>query len=164
MTAPDGPFILFRLDEAVFALPAAAVAEILPLPNLDRPPGSPAVLAGFMNLGGEPLAVADLAVVLDAGTEADPQDVYRHVLRLASGDLGLLVDRVTNLAVTATVAAQVDPKDSVGGAVVARLTVAGTFATLLDPARLLLAEETLRFEALADAARKRLTDVTAQEA
>ena len=72
MSAPAGPFLIFRLEESLFALAAADVAEILPVPILERPQGAPTVLAGFLNLGGRPLAVVDLGVVLGQPTDPDP--------------------------------------------------------------------------------------------
>jgi purine-binding chemotaxis protein CheW len=164
MIAPAGPFLIFRLEESLFALPAAAVAEILPLAELDRPAGSPAVLAGFLNLGGEPLAIAELAALLGLAVKDDSQDVYRHILRLAHGGLGLLVDRVLDLAATAEAATEADPADSVNGLIAARLTIGGRMVSLLDPQGLLLTEERLRLAELAEAARLRILDAAPAQA
>ncbi|WP_091737343.1 chemotaxis protein CheW [Phenylobacterium immobile] len=164
MIAPTGPFLIFRLEESLFALPAAAVAEILPLAILDRPVGSPAVLAGFLNLGGEPLAVADLGALVGQAGKDDPQDVYRHILHLAEGGLGLLVDRVTDLTTTADSASAAAPAESVNGLITARLTIGGRMVSLLDPQGLLLEEERLRLAELAEAARARIADAASAQA
>ena len=158
MSVAPGPYLTFRIGPSVFALPACEVAEILPLAELDRPAGSPAILAGFLNLGGAPLPVVELAAVLDVGAQADPQDVYRHILKLEAADLGLLVDRVLDMVAEAQDAAPAAPDESVNGAVSARLTVAGELVSLLDAGALLLREEALRLEELAEAARGRIAD------
>lgn len=164
MSAPAGPFLIFRLEESLFALAAAEVAEILPLPILERPPGSPAVLAGFANLGGAPLAVIDLGVVLGQPAEPDPQNVYRHILRLREGGAGLLVDRVLDIAAIAETTVPAEPAESVNGVIAARLTIGGQLAGLIDASALLLEEERLRLADMADAAQARIADAAAPQA
>lgn len=160
MSAPAGPFLIFRLEESLFALAAAEVAEILPVPILDRPQGAPAVLAGFMNLGGEPLAVIDLGVVLGQPADVDPQNVYRHILHLKAG-LGLLVDRVLDLAAFAEAEAPAEPAESVNGVIAARLTIAGGLVNLVSAPALLLEEERQRLAEMAAAAQLRIADAQA---
>lgn len=144
----------------MFALAAAEVAEILPVPILDRPQGAPAVLAGFMNLGGESLAVVDLGVVLGQPADPDPQNVYRHILRLKAG-LGLLVDRVLDLAAFAEAEAPAEAAESVNGVIAARLTIAGRLVSLVSAPALLLEEERQRLADMAAAAQLRIADAQA---
>lgn len=161
MSAPAGPFLIFRLEESLFALAAADVAEILPVPILERPQGAPTVLAGFLNLGGRPLAVVDLGVVLGQPTDPDPQNVYRHILRLKRGDLGLLVDRVLDLAAFADSQTAVETAESVNGVIAARLTIAGRLVSLINAPALLLEEERQRLADMAAAAQLRIADAQA---
>ena len=56
-------FLLFRLGEARYALEARRLAEVLPLIGLKPLPGSPAGVAGVMNLRGAPLPVLDLSAL-----------------------------------------------------------------------------------------------------
>ena len=69
MHAPGGPararprsaYLLLDVAGTPCALPRAAVSEILPLPDLHNPPATGGWLAGFLNLGGAPIPVIDLA-------------------------------------------------------------------------------------------------------
>jgi purine-binding chemotaxis protein CheW len=153
-------YVLFDLGEASLALAGDAVAEILPLTNLERPPGAPTILAGFMNLGGAPLPIIAAARLFAPGEGADPAgDLYAHVLRLKpvhGRALGLLVDRVTDVAATADGAAPIAETESLDGLFAENLLFGGRIAPRIDLDRLLLKEEALRIAALAEAAQARL--------
>ena len=60
----SGPLVVIAVGETACALTQEAVRALLPLPHLDRPPGLPAPLAGFLNLGGVAVPVVDLARLL----------------------------------------------------------------------------------------------------
>lgn len=150
-------YVVIRCAGALAALPAAAVAEVLPISRLSRPVGAPKVLAGFLNLAGEALPVIDLAAVF--GAAPDGQDLYRHIVRLKPIEgraLALLVDRVDDAAAAADGVAPLDPDQSVGGVLAANLRIGAELAPLIDLAGLLLAEEKLRLDDLAQAAQARL--------
>jgi purine-binding chemotaxis protein CheW len=162
MNSSTARYVLVRCAGEAAALPAAAVAEILPVARLSRPAGAPKVLAGFMNLGGAALPVVNLAAVFGA-VEADPQDIYRHVVRLrpdVGGGLGLLVERVLDAAAVAQEVAALEPDQSVGGVLAANLRFGDDLVPLIDLAAVLLAEEALRLEELSAAAQARLDDGT----
>lgn len=162
MVSGGDKYVLFRSGESTWAVAASAVVEVLPTAPLVKPPGSPEALAGFMNLGGQPLAVVHLAVLL--GAERSPgDDLYHHVLRLVARQgatpLGLLVDRVTDVDARAERLAPLESAQTVNGAVVGNLVMGGELTPLLDWERLLLIEEEKRIEDLASSVRARLAEL-----
>ncbi|MDZ4372220.1 MAG: chemotaxis protein CheW [Phenylobacterium sp.] len=156
--APTSPFVLFQVADSLLAIPQRYVAEVLPLPDLEPPPGAPPVLAGFLNLGGSPLPVIDAARLFDP--EAEPTTaLYAHILRVvpeAAATFGLLVAQVTDVAVSSEGEAALSEADSLGGVLRANLMFGGRIAAHLDVDRLLLREEALRVEALGAVAQARL--------
>lgn len=156
--------VLVRIDGGEAALLRQAVAEILPLARLDRPAAAPRALAGFLNLGGEPLPVLRLGVLL-GGAVPDNDDLYSHIVRLkATADrpsIGLLVERVLDAAVQPEASAPVSPDESLNGVVSATLGIGGRFVPGLDTERLLLAEEAARLAEMSQAMAERLAEWTA---
>ncbi len=142
------PFVTFQFGETVAALPLAAVAEVLPLPRVFRPPGLPSTLAGFINLRGEAVPVIALAPLL--GGEAREPSLYDHLVVLKDG-VALLVERVLDAAARAAEAAPADEADSLNGCVEANLLLDGRLVPALSAQRLLMAEE-----------KERLADLTAR--
>lgn len=161
-TALPGPAVLFAAGGGAFALPHTAVRALLPLPRLDAPPGLPPPLAGFLNLGGEAVPVLDLARLLDAAPGAPHP--YRHLVLLAEGRLALLVDRALDVLPAGLPLRPVEPGRSLNGLVTGALEVEGVTAHLLDPGRLLLAEEAAVLGALTIQARARLARWAARDA
>jgi purine-binding chemotaxis protein CheW len=158
-------YLLLRIGTRRCALPRAAVREVLPLPRLWRPPGLPRPLAGFINLGGEAMPVLDLARLFGLGSEAGDAEaaLYRHVI-LASPALGasmpgLLVDRVLDLVrLSAAQGRPLPPEATLNGCASAELPLDDGFAHLLDPGRILLAQEQAALATLRDAAQARLSE------
>lgn len=153
--------VIFRLAGQRLALPTAAVRECLPLPALWHRPGLPACVSGFFSLGGAVLPVIDLAVLLglrvDAGADGLEQDgLYRPLLHV--GTVALLVDRLHGVAAPdPTGGALPEPSTDTWqhGCVARHLFVSGQPVALLDPARILLADEHARLDVLVrDAARR----------
>ena len=110
MTAPAERFALFR-SRGAWALSASGVAEVLPTAPMERPAGSPRALAGFLNVGGAPLAVIRLDVLL-GGEASAGDDLYHHIIRLSGSPgatpLGLLVERVLDVSARADGMAPLD--------------------------------------------------------
>lgn len=161
---PADIHVLVRINDDEAALPRQDVAEILPLARLDRPTGAPRALAGFLNLGGAPLPVLRLGVLL-GGAAPETDDLYSHIVRLKAAEdrasVGLLVERVLDAAVQPTAAEPIAPDESLNGVVAATLTINGRFVPGLDSRRLLLAEEAARLEQMTTAIAERLADWTA---
>ncbi|MBY0294588.1 MAG: chemotaxis protein CheW [Methylobacterium sp.] len=148
------------------AVPGAAVDEILPLPRLWRPPGGPAALAGFFNLGGEAVPVLDLAVLFGLARPADEggsmprRMVYRHLLVMAGPmPLALLVDRAADLVhVPPEAMTPVTDGATLNGCVAHEIRLGERLLHGLSPERVLLAEERARLDAQTRAAQARLAE------
>ncbi|MFT4253282.1 MAG: chemotaxis protein CheW [Caulobacter sp.] len=156
----DSLYVTFRAGALEAALPQAAVAEILPLPELVAAPGAPRVLAGFVNLGGEAVAALALDRLLDAeGGEPAPA-LYRHLVRLrplaGAPSVTLIVDRVGDAAARAQETQPVDEAESLGGCVAQTALIDGRLTPVLSPEHLLLAEEKARLDEFARRAQDRL--------
>ncbi len=90
-------FVLFRLGDEQYGLPAAAVDEVVRRPaSLTRVPGAPDFIDGVMNLRGHAVPVIGLARRFDAAAAAG---LGRHVIVVTTGGLqaGLAVDAVTDV-------------------------------------------------------------------
>lgn len=155
-----GALVLFAMDGLACALPREAVRVLLPLPRLDAPPGLPAPLAGFLNLGGDAVPVVDLARLL--GLPPGEPHPYRHLVLLEppeglAGPVALLVDRVADVTPPGLPLRPAEEGLSIGDVVRGMLEADGRSIHLLDPARLLLAQEAAILDSLARQAQERLT-------
>jgi chemotaxis signal transduction protein len=115
--------LTFHLQGTPYALPLAAVAEVVAAPAVRRVPLSPAGILGIAEAGGRVVAVLDLAFLLDERAGALP---FQHLIRLAPPN-----DR-SALAVGTHVGTGRGDAASAG-----HVLVAGVPHILLDPARLL---------------------------
>jgi purine-binding chemotaxis protein CheW len=166
---PEGALVLFALGgtagATLCALPRGAVRAVLPLPRLESPPGLPAPLAGFLNLGGSAVPVVELAHLL--GLPPGEPHPYRHLILLnvpqepspgsTAGPVALLVDRVADVLPAGLPLRPVEAEIFLGGVVAGAIEVpGGGTAHRLDPTRLLLAQEATLLDALARQAQARL--------
>ena len=158
--------VLFAVGGARLALRRGAIRELLPLPRLWTPPGLPRVLAGFLNLGGEAVAVLRLSRLLEPETEIRAEDdaaagIYRHLILLDDGRerLALLVDRVLDVVRVPAESLQALPAEqSLNGCAEAEVSLPDGFARLLTPERLLMERERATLAELEGQARRRLED------
>ena len=150
-------YLLLDVAGTACALPRAAAAEILPLPELHRPAAGGGWILGLINLGGRPVPVIDLAPLLGLrGTASDP-DLYAHVVLARDGAVAYLVDRVSDLvAVPEDAIRPVAEAESLNGCVAAELAIDSGLVHALDPDRLLTARERARVSAMAQAEALRL--------
>ncbi|MDP1619106.1 chemotaxis protein CheW [Phenylobacterium sp.] len=158
MAPQKDTYLLLDVAGVDMALPMTAVAEILPVTRFERQAPWPKVLAGFMNLRGRPLAVIDLARVMNPQREPSKPDLYSHVIRLgeAHGGLALLIDRAKDAEVMADDFTEVDDDASANGVICGNLLILGRLTPLIDVDRLLLTEEELRVAEIAETLRTRL--------
>lgn len=142
--------VVFRVGSDSFAVPVDAVAEVVPIAWLARPPHMPSIVHGVLNLGGTAvpvlrsdrlLGLADLRFGLDATIlvmkTSAPHD--------KASPLGLLVGRVDGVRPAA--AFQVMPladQQSFQGCLAAELDGPGGIVHLIDWEKILLEEERLR--------------------
>lgn len=132
---------------------------MLPLPHLHRPPAGVAWLAGFLNLGGTPVPVVDLARLFGLrGAGAAGDDPYRHLVVAAGGATAFLVDRVVDLIrVEAEAVRPVSGGQTLNGCVAAEIAWGDRLVHVLALRDLLSAEERDRLAAFAQTARARLS-------
>ena len=88
----------FRLDDVQVCIELQYVIKILPLVYLDSVPGSPAYLAGLMNIAGRSIPVIDLAIRLGLQRVA-PYSLDSSILLCKKGQhlAGMIVDKVLDL-------------------------------------------------------------------
>lgn len=135
--------------------------EILPLPHLHRPPAAGSMLAGFVDLGGVPLPVLDLARLLGLREAAPAPDPYRHLLLAADRASVFLVDRVQDLVhVPVEAIRPVDGHETLNGCVVAEIARGEALVHVLAMARILTARERGRLAELTAREAARLADLT----
>jgi purine-binding chemotaxis protein CheW len=153
--------VVFALADRTCALPRATVRELLPVPRLWQPPGTPDLMAGFLNLGGDPMPVIWLARVFGLPTAPAPP-LYAHILVLKAESrrtLALLVDRVLDVAIiTPDQVRPVAHDASLNGCIAGEIQLGDGLLHLLDADRILLAEEQQRLAELAQAVQRRMGD------
>jgi purine-binding chemotaxis protein CheW len=156
--------VVFRCGERRCALDRAAVDEVTPLPELSHPPGMPAGVEGYLNLGGEAVVVVDAARLFGLENDAEVDPLYRHILILGEeGEhTGLLVDRVEDVKVIADDAVlPAAAEHSLNDTVTGQVDLGGP-VFLLAADRILLAAEKERFAGLKRAEQARLDALDAQ--
>lgn len=153
--------VVFSLAEESCALDLADVREILPTAELSTPPGMPALLAGFLNLGGTAVPVLRLGRLFQM--PAKEIGLYEHMILLrASRPLALLVDRVDEvLTCSADALRPVGEKSSFNDCAPSQLTCKGRTIHVLALDRLLLKEEEARLSALRGVEQERLRALAA---
>ena len=90
--------LLFKLGERRYALETTAITAVLPLPELDPAPIGPDGLAGLLRYEGRPVPVLDLRLLAE-GVPCQTAMSSRVILVGGrDGLLGLLAERVTDIA------------------------------------------------------------------
>lgn len=92
--AEDVSLLMFEVQGQACAIPVESVSQILHLPELSRPAGTPAILDGYLNLQGRPIAVVTLARLF--GLEASAPSLYTPLILLRD-DLGEYAVRVSSV-------------------------------------------------------------------
>ncbi|SEH25606.1 chemotaxis protein CheW [Magnetospirillum fulvum] len=89
-------FVIFLVDDEMFAVPLSQVQEIIRMPALVSVPLSPTALEGLANLRGAVLPVIRLRHVFGMGN-IEHDDATRVVVLDQGRPVGLVVDRVANV-------------------------------------------------------------------
>jgi purine-binding chemotaxis protein CheW len=149
--------LVFGLSDRVYAIPTKHVAEIVSMAEVAQVPGSPAFLTGFLNVGGELIAVVSLRrlfglpdcerhlysplIILKSVPDriALEVDAGLHIAEISGGDLMPLTE-ASSLNNCATAIARVD----------------GSSVVVLSADHLLLEQERKRVAELAHSAGRRL--------
>jgi purine-binding chemotaxis protein CheW len=135
--------LVFRLGPQAYALPLAEVREVIPLAALYAPPLMPALLAGFLNLGGTAVPVVRLDRLFDL-PEPPPPGRYTPLLLLRAheGSLALLVERIDSIVKLADAdVLPVAPEQAFNDCVTGVATVDAHVVLILSSERLLLEKE-----------------------
>ena len=89
-------FVIFHVQDEMFAIPLGEVQEIIRMPALVRMPLSPPALEGLANLRGSMLPVINLRTVFGFAPLAH-DDATRVVVLDHGRPIGLVVDRMANV-------------------------------------------------------------------
>lgn len=73
----------FRLKNTTLAIPARQVEHICWMAELERPPGLPQLLEGFLNFHGQAIPVVKLGLLLQG--ETTPLEPFTHLVILKNG-------------------------------------------------------------------------------
>ena len=149
-------FVVFRLDDEYFAFDVADVAEVFPYTEPVRMPRAPKFLVGLVDVRGVMLPVVDLR--LRAGLNGDARPRHILAVRLADRFLGSAVDEVcevyaaddTRIGDIASLGDRVDPQF-----VRRALRWGQRLVPVMDAAKLLTTDETLRLKRLRSPRRRR---------
>lgn len=90
-------FFVFEAAGNSFGIPLDAIREILPLPLLSRPPGIPSIIEGFLNLGGQALAVINLKRLFRLDDSAPGPYSHLIVIKKTGTALAVFVDRAEGM-------------------------------------------------------------------
>jgi purine-binding chemotaxis protein CheW len=140
----------------MYALPVAAVREIVPMAELARVAGGPSFLAGFLDIGGDLIAVVSLRRLFKLPDKSRELYTPIVILKAVPQRVALEVDAVQEIAdITDEDAAVLGDGCVLNDFALAAVRREGRTVLLLSPERLLLEEERRRVAELADMARDR---------
>lgn len=90
---------LFKIDQAVYALPMSSVREVLSRPRISPVPLSPNCLSGITHFRGEVIPVFTIAQILEPTRLPEAQTEKNRVLVLnhKHQTLGIQVDQINEL-------------------------------------------------------------------
>lgn len=90
------PYLGFYLGTEVYGLPLQQLREVARLVRLRRIPGTPAAIAGLVNLRGKIVCALDARAILGLSTPA-PAPGFLVALRGFPDPLGLVVDSIADV-------------------------------------------------------------------
>lgn len=136
------PLLVFSVSGQAYALPLGTVQEIVPMAALSRPPGMPALLAGFLNLGGQAIAVLRLDQMFSLPDLTPGLYTPLVIVRLAEGLLALMVEKVSRIVtVFDSAMVPIREQDSFNDCAEGLINSAEGTVLLLSAERLLLEKE-----------------------
>jgi len=157
-----GRYLIFHLADRAYAVPTRCVEEIVPMAELCPVPGAPAFLSGFLDLGGQLVAVISLRRLL--GMPDRERELYTPlvILKASPEQIALEIDGVSRIVdVGGDDLIPVTEGCSLNNCASAVVRLDGQVVVLLSPERLLLEQERRRVAELAELARQRLAEVEA---
>ena len=94
-TANDSRFLIFRLQDSLYALDLAQTAEVADLTQLWPIPLAPPCYSGAMNFHGDIVAAMNLTLFLGLSGDNRPEKII--ILHQSIASLALLVDSVVRI-------------------------------------------------------------------
>src|SRR5215207_5153634 len=93
----SGRCLVFQLSDRTYAIPIGCVEEIVPMAELALLPGSPTFISGFLNVGGQCLAVISMRRLM--GLPDCERQLYSPlvILTLRQQRIALEVDNVSHI-------------------------------------------------------------------
>lgn len=152
--------VVFQVGGDSFAMPVDAVAEVVPIAWLARPPHMPAIVYGILNLGGVAIPVLRSDRLLGMADSAFGLDASILVMKGGSVPLGLLVGHIEGVRPASVF--QVMPladRQSFQGCLAAELDGPGGTIHLVAWDKVLLEEERLRLDQFQRQTQDRLADL-----
>ncbi|MBA2340427.1 MAG: chemotaxis protein CheW [Pyrinomonadaceae bacterium] len=149
-------YVVVRLEDEYFAFDVADTAEIFTYTEPVRMPRAPKFIVGVIDVRGHMLPVVDLR--LRAGLDATAKPAHILAVRLGDGFIGAAVDKVCDVYTAdkksigdvATLAGKLDSQF-----VRRALRWGQRLVPVMDAARLLTTDETLRLRRLRQSPRRR---------
>jgi chemotaxis signal transduction protein len=80
------PWVLFRLGEVLYGVPAGRVTEMVIAPPASRVPNTPAAVRGVINLRGRIIALYDMRATFGLNTAAADRDAFIELLEARKQD------------------------------------------------------------------------------
>lgn len=155
-----GRYLIFHLADRNYAIPSRCVEEIVPMAELSPVPGAPSFLPGFLDVGGELVAVISMRRLF--GMSDRERELYSPLVLLKAMPqrLALEIDGVTRIAdIDGADLVSLTEGNSLNDCAFAIARLDGCAVVILSPERLLLDEEEKRVFELAEQARQRLSEV-----
>jgi purine-binding chemotaxis protein CheW len=107
-----GKYLTFFLDNEEYGLKILSVHEIIGMMPVTRVPRTPEFIRGVVNLRGKVIPVVDLRTRFNMPAIAESQDICIIVVQVRGIQMGIVVDRVSEVV---TVAAEdIEPPPSFG--------------------------------------------------
>lgn len=135
-------FVSIRSGDHHFCLPHTLVEEVLPIAQMELPPGAPEILEGVLVLSGKMRPVVDLAKLLDLPVSEVTKYTPLLILRDSERGMVLKVDAVLDVFASLPGGiVSLKPEDSFNGCCSGLCEVAGQQYYVLDVSRLLTEHE-----------------------
>lgn len=158
--------VTFRLCGQVFGLAVESVREVVPIAWLDRPPQTPSLVHGVLNLGGRAVPVLRLDRLMGLADGNFGIDASILIMREVEGAqvMGLLVEHVDGVRRPDSFTAMgFCDRGSFNGCLADQLDFKGQVVLLLAWRNLLLEEERQRLADFQAVTQARLADLNASD-
>ncbi len=149
-----GKFLTFFLAGEEYGLEILKVHEIIGMLPITRVPRTPDYIRGVVNLRGKVIPIVDLRAKFSMAREDDDQETCIIVVQVRGVQIGIVVDRVSEVASIAD--ADIEPPPPFGADVPTDFLLGlgkagGRVKLLLDIERVLSSAEVVEVGALRDA-------------